>query len=74
LRYFFHFVSDYSIYEDTTGQSFSSLEDALVEARSIAARSEPDAPPGHDQFISLVNSKGEELARVRIGARGIDSA
>ena len=70
MRYFFHFVSDDSTYEDNAGQSFSSLEDALAEARSMAARAEPDAPPGHDQFICVVNSKGEELARFAIGARG----
>lgn len=69
MRYFFHFVSDDRTYEDNVGQSFSSLENALTEARSMAARAQSDAPSGHDQFICVVNSKGEELARFAIGAR-----
>ena len=69
MRYFFHFVSDDSLFEDETGQFYSSFEEALAEARSIAACAEFDAPQGHAQFIAVVNGKGEELARAPIQAR-----
>lgn len=67
MRYFFHFVSNGSVYEDPKGEHFSSVEEAISNARIMATQLKTDAPNNHDQIILVTDQKGTELARVVIG-------
>jgi hypothetical protein len=70
LRYFFHFVSNGSVYEDRKGEHFSSAEEAINNARLMAAMLKTDGPHNHTQIILVTDHKGTELARVDIGKQG----
>jgi hypothetical protein len=67
LRYFFHFVSNGSMYEDPKGEHFSSIEEALDNARVMAAMLNLDGLHNRTQMILVTDQAGAELARVDIG-------
>jgi len=67
LRYFFHFVSNGSVYEDPKGEHFSSVEEAINNARVMAAMLKTDGPHNRAQMIFVTDHKGMEVARVDIG-------
>ena len=67
LRYFFHFVSNGSVYEDPKGEHFSSVEEAINNARVMATMLKTDGSPNRTQLILVTDHKGTELARVDIG-------
>jgi len=66
LRYFFHFVSNGSVYEDPKGEQFSSLEEAMNNARIIAGELKMDGSNRRTQVILVTDQKGAELARLAI--------
>jgi len=68
LRYFFHFVSNGSVYEGPKGEQFSSLEEAMDNARIIAAQLKMDGSNRSTQLILVTDQKGTELARLAIDA------
>jgi hypothetical protein len=67
LRYYFHFLSAGIVYDDKTGEYFSSVEDAIAHAHVIAAELVADGTHGHDQFVFVTDVIGNEIARVAIG-------
>ena len=67
MRYFFHFVSNDSMYEDPKGEHFSSIDEAINNARVMAAMLKTDVPHNGPQMILVTDHKGTELARVDIG-------
>ena len=67
MRYFFHFVSNGSVYEDPKGEHFSSVEEAINNARVMATMLKTDWSPNRTQLILVTDHKGTELARVDIG-------
>jgi hypothetical protein len=67
LRYYFHFISQGTVYEDKTGEYFSSVEDAIAHAHVMAAELEADGTHYHDQFVFGTDAIGNEIARVTIG-------
>ena len=67
MRYFFHFVSNGSVYEDPKGEHFSSVEEAMDNARVMAAMLNTDGPHHRAQMILVTDHNGTELARVDIG-------
>ena len=66
MRYFFHFVSNGSVYEDPKGEHFSSVEEAINNARVMATMLKTDGSPNRTQLIVVTDHKGTELARVDI--------
>jgi hypothetical protein len=64
LRYFFHFVSNGSVYEDPKGEHFSSVEEAINNARVMAVMLKTDESHNRTQTILVTDHKGTELARV----------
>ena len=68
MRYFFHFVSNGSVYEDPKGEQFSSFEEAMDNARIIAAQLKMDGSNRRTQSILVTDQKGTELARLAIDA------
>ena len=64
MRYFFHFVSNGSVYEDPKGEHFSSVEEAINNARVLAAMFKTDGLHNRTQMILVTDRKGTELARV----------
>ena len=66
MRYFFHFVSNCSVYEDPKGEYFSSVEEATSNACIMATQLKTDAPDKRDQIILVTHQQGTELARVVI--------
>jgi len=69
LRYFFHFVSNGSVYEDPKGEHFSSVEEAINNARVMATMLKTDGSPNRTQLILVTDHKGTELARVDAGTQ-----
>ena len=67
MQYFFHFVSNGSVYEDPKGEHFSSIEEAINNARVMAALLKTDGSHNRTQIILVTDHKGTELARVDIG-------
>lgn len=67
MRYFFHFVSNGSVYEDPKGEHFSSVEEAINNARVMAAMLKTDGPHNRAQMILVTDHGGMEVARVDIG-------
>jgi hypothetical protein len=71
LRYFFHFVSNGSVYEDPKGEHFSSAEEAINNARVMAAMLKTDGLHNRTQMILVTDHKGTELARVDVGKQSL---
>jgi hypothetical protein len=71
LRYFFHFVSNGSVYEDPKGEHFASVEEAINNARVMAAMLKTDGSHNRTQIILVTDHKGTELARVDIDKQGL---
>jgi Domain of unknown function (DUF6894) len=71
LRYFFHFVSNGSVYEDPKGEHFSSVEEAINNARVMATMLKTDGSHNRTQMILITDHKGTELARVDIDKQGL---
>jgi hypothetical protein len=67
LRYFFHFVSNGSVFEDSKGEHFSSVEEAINNARVMAVMLKADGSRNRTQMILVTDHKGTELARVDVG-------
>jgi len=69
LRYFFHFISQESVYEDKKGEFFADLGEALDQAFAMADEMEGDAP-SHNRAVLITNERGKEIARLVIGNPG----
>ena len=67
MRYFLHFVSNGSVYEDPKGEHFSSVEEAINNASVMAGMLKTDGPHNRAQMILVTDHKGMEVARVDIG-------
>ena len=66
MRYFFHFVSNGSVYEDPKGEHFSSVEEAINNAHVMATMLKTDGSHNRTQMILITDHKGTELARVDV--------
>lgn len=66
MRYFFHFISQDSFYEDKKGESFNDLGEVLDQAFAVADELEGDAP-SHNRAVMVTDEKGKEIARLVIG-------
>ena len=71
MRYFFHFVSNGSVYEDPKGEHFSSVEEAINNARVMAVMLKNERSHNRTQMILVTDHKGAELARVDIGNQSL---
>ena len=70
LRYFFHFFSQGSVYEDDKGEFFDGVEHGLDQAFSMASELEAEESPSHDRAVLMTDEKGREIARFVIGELG----
>jgi len=68
MRYFFHVEGNDQIYEDKSGGQFGSVEEALVEARTISEQLTPEAEY-HGCHINVVDGRGNLVDAVPIPLR-----
>ena len=65
MRYFFHFISQESVYEDKKGEFFADLGEALDQAFAMADEMAGDAP-SHDRAVLITDERGKEIARLAV--------
>jgi hypothetical protein len=73
LRYFFHFVGDGTFHEDTTGEHFPTVGEAIAHARVIAAELMADDPNYDSMAVSVVDENANVVARVLVGHGDLSS-
>lgn len=68
MRYYFHVAGDHKDYEDKSGGLFLSLEEAMVEARTISDELATDGEyEGYN--VTVVDEKGNLIDVVPVRAR-----
>jgi hypothetical protein len=67
LRFFFHLKSGDSVFEDTMGDDFLTIEEALAHARTVATELGREGGHERQQAVIVANAKREELAVVPVG-------
>ncbi len=69
MRYFFHFISQDSVYEDKKGEFFADLGGALEQAFAMADEMAGDTPSNY-RAVLITDERGKEIARLVIGNPG----
>ena len=73
MRYFFHLMSRGRVFEDTMGDHFSTIEEALAHAHVVADDLGREGGHEREQAVIVANSEGQEIAVVPVRREGLAS-